>query len=504
MKKWKISKNKNKKNTKSPKKEENEDKEELKQIGTYYDFLIFDKSGKYKDNNYEFQNCLDDPSLKDWMMINISSDKTKSRFSNLFEEMIENDKKNANEEKKDENNNQKIIDDNNTKANNDDNIIKTNDNQIINNTNNDNSIIINKDIINKDIINKDIINKNIINKEVLNKNIINKEVLNKDIINDINLNCNDNDNIKNINNINDINCNFIINNDIDNNKDKKDVNNNDYNYINSNAAYRNNSEFLTNTNNNNYFQDRKPNEFYLPYSNTSSNFPLKGQSTFEGNISLYSKYSGPYEVRSSGSQFGRSTNDSEYNISCSTIKSNFSYERSSIDSYHSSKKFELNVDIKKVLSLEDRRTTIMIKNIPNKFTKESLLNIIDKDFKIAYDIFILPTDVASYKNFGYSFINFTSSYYIPYFYYLFNGKKWSSTNSLKICEITYSKIQGRNNLLSHYANKIVFRNDEAKKYSVDQKYIIPNEYRVIFNSLYPNKLVEEYNDYFLTKMPFKY
>ena len=492
MKKWKLSKNKNKKNTKSPKKEENENKEELRQIGTYYDFLIFDKIGKYKDNNYEFQNCKDDPSLKDWMMINISSDKTKSRFSNLFEEMGENDKKKANEEKKDENNKQKIIEDNNTKANNDDNIIKTSDNKIINNTNNDNNNIINKDSINKDIINKDIINKN----------IIDKDVINKDIINDINLNNNNSDNINNINKINDNNSNFIINNDYDNDKDKKDVNNNDYNYINSNVGSRNNSESLSNTNNNNYIQDRKPSEFYFFYSNTNSSLPLMGQSSNEGNISLYSNYSGPYEVGSSGGQIGRSTNDSEYTISCSTIKSNFSYERASIDSYFSAKKFELNVDIKKVLSLEDRRTTIMIKNIPNKFTKESLFNIIDKDFKSAYDILILPTDVASYKNFGYSFINFTSSYYIPYFYYLFNGKKWSSTNSLKICEITYSKIQGRNNLLSHYSNKIVFRNDEAKKYSVDQKYIIPNEYRVIFNSLYPNKLVEEHNDYFLTKMPF--
>lgn len=83
----------------------------------------------------------------------------------------------------------------------------------------------------------------------------------------------------------------------------------------------------------------------------------------------------------------------------------------------------------------------MIKNIPNKFNRDMLLNIIDKNFKGAYDIFILPTDVNRYKNFGYSFINFTCSYYIPNFYYLFNGKKWSNTNSQKMCEITYSKIQ---------------------------------------------------------------
>ena len=116
----------------------------------------------------------------------------------------------------------------------------------------------------------------------------------------------------------------------------------------------------------------------------------------------------------------------------------------------------------------------------------------------------MPTDSNNLKNYGYSFINFTSSYYIPYFYYLFNGKKWSSTNSLKICEITYSKIQGRKNLLSHYSNKITFRNDEAKKYKNSAKFIIPNEYRKIFDKTFPNRCVEEYSSYFVTKMPFKY
>lgn len=121
-----------------------------------------------------------------------------------------------------------------------------------------------------------------------------------------------------------------------------------------------------------------------------------------------------------------------------------------------------------------------------------LLNIIDKNFKGAYDIFILPTDVNRYKNFGYSFINFTCSYYIPNFYYLFNGKKWSNTNSQKMCEITYSKIQGRNNLLQHYSNKIIFRNDEAKKYN-NEKYIIPNEYKGIFTKAFLINILKNMN-----------
>ena len=144
----------------------------------------------------------------------------------------------------------------------------------------------------------------------------------------------------------------------------------------------------------------------------------------------------------------------------------------------------------------------MIKNIPNKFTKELLLKIIDQNFKKAYDLFILPSDVNGYKNFGYAFINFIYSYYIPYFYFLFNGKKWGSTNSKKICEITYSNIQGRNNLLSHYSDKIIFLNEEAKNYDADLKFIIPNDYKNIFKEAFPNCNIEEYKYYFVTKMPF--
>ena len=161
--------------------------------------------------------------------------------------------------------------------------------------------------------------------------------------------------------------------------------------------------------------------------------------------------------------------------------------------------FEPNVDIKKILSLEDNRTTMMIKNIPNKFSRDLLIKTINQNFEGTYDLFILPTDGNRNKNFGYSFINFTYSYYIPYFYYMFNGKKWSSTNSQKICEITYSKVQGKVNLIGHYPNKIIYHN--TVKINEEQKFIIPNEYKKIFCEIHPNQEIEEYNFYFLTKMP---
>jgi hypothetical protein len=315
--------------------------------------------------------------------------------------------------------------------------------------------------------------------------------------------------------------------------------NNMNNKINNNE--RTESEALTKTTtleSNRLLSERNPSELSLSLSNLNLNFPILGPGSFvneqnnnlfNNNLNLYpnnnffsSNNSGQLEQtntifsHSSGSNENQpniyntssgnnSRNDLEFILS-NSFQSNLNlFEANpSIEQRPPDKKLELIVDIKKVICLEDRRTTIMVKNIPNKFTRDLLIKTIDKNFKSTYDLFILPTDVNRYKNFGYAFLNFTCSYHIPYFYFLFNGKKWGSTNSQKICEITYSKIQGRNNLLAHYSNKIIFRNDDVKKYDAEQKFIIPNEYRQIFNKAFPNYKVEEFKYYFLTKMPIKY
>jgi RNA recognition motif-containing protein len=166
------------------------------------------------------------------------------------------------------------------------------------------------------------------------------------------------------------------------------------------------------------------------------------------------------------------------------------------------KEFDPVINIKKVLSFEDKRTTIMIKNLPNKFTREKLLDIIDKKFKNTYDIFILPRDSNKNRNFGYAFMNFLSSYYIPHFYYEFNGKSWIDTNSIKVCEITYSKFQGLKELVSHYSNKITFLNNEIIVNSGINNIFIPNEYKLLFKQLFPNQQIEENDIGFITKVSF--
>lgn len=60
------------------------------------------------------------------------------------------------------------------------------------------------------------------------------------------------------------------------------------------------------------------------------------------------------------------------------------------------------------LNKEDslKRTTLMIKNIPNKYTKKMLLKEIETAFSDKYDFFYLPIDFNNNCNMGYAFINF--------------------------------------------------------------------------------------------------
>ena len=59
--------------------------------------------------------------------------------------------------------------------------------------------------------------------------------------------------------------------------------------------------------------------------------------------------------------------------------------------YENEKKFYV-VRMDLIKSGQDRRTTIMIKNIPNKYTQKMLLQTIDKKFSKTYDFLYLPID----------------------------------------------------------------------------------------------------------------
>jgi len=110
------------------------------------------------------------------------------------------------------------------------------------------------------------------------------------------------------------------------------------------------------------------------------------------------------------------------------------------------------LNIEKVLNQEDTRTTLMIRNIPNKYDQDSLLEAINEKFTGQYDFFYLPMDFKNKCNVGYAFINFIHSVQIAQFFTDFNDKMWPRFNSVKVCRVSYARIQGKQNLIEHFKN----------------------------------------------------
>lgn len=122
------------------------------------------------------------------------------------------------------------------------------------------------------------------------------------------------------------------------------------------------------------------------------------------------------------------------------------------------KQYQLDID--RILRGEDTRTTLMIKNIPNKYTSKMLLAAIDEQFRGTYDFIYLPIDFKNKCNVGYSFINMIDPLHIVPFFQAFNGKKWEKFNSEKVASLAYARIQGKAALIAHFQNSSLMNEDK--------------------------------------------
>ena len=151
------------------------------------------------------------------------------------------------------------------------------------------------------------------------------------------------------------------------------------------------------------------------------------------------------------------------------------------------------VNLMNILLCQDNRTTLMIKNIPNKYTISSFLEEINIYFKNTYDVFYLPIDYVNKCNLGFAFINFVEPLHILLFYELYRGKKWKKFKSDKICELLYAKYNNKKELIEHFEKGKVLLFDSQEKRplilptpKILPKINIPLSYLNIFIKLYPN------------------
>ncbi|KAL2342826.1 hypothetical protein Fmac_004111 [Flemingia macrophylla] len=136
------------------------------------------------------------------------------------------------------------------------------------------------------------------------------------------------------------------------------------------------------------------------------------------------------------------------------------YHRRNDPSTNNVDKKQYELDLGRILRGEDNRTTLMIKNIPNKYTSKMLLAAIDEQCKGTYDFLYLPIDFKNKCNVGYAFINMIDPSQIIPFHQAFDGKKWEKFNSEKVASLAYARIQGKASLIAHFQNSSLMNEDK--------------------------------------------
>jgi len=91
-------------------------------------------------------------------------------------------------------------------------------------------------------------------------------------------------------------------------------------------------------------------------------------------------------------------------------------------------------------------TTVMLRNIPNKYTREMLIKQLSVEFHGQFDFMYLPIDFKNKCNVGYGFINFRTHAACECFIHKFHGvdvrKCLPGLNSKKVVEVTPARVQG--------------------------------------------------------------
>lgn len=106
-------------------------------------------------------------------------------------------------------------------------------------------------------------------------------------------------------------------------------------------------------------------------------------------------------------------------------------------------------------------TTVMFRNIPNKYTREMLVKQLEQELKGHFDFVYLPIDFKNQCNVGYAFINFRSIQACEIFMLNFNGvevrKCLPGLNSRKVTEVTPARVQGFEDNVQRLRNSPVMR-----------------------------------------------
>jgi len=87
----------------------------------------------------------------------------------------------------------------------------------------------------------------------------------------------------------------------------------------------------------------------------------------------------------------------------------------------------------------DTRTTVMLRNLPNNYTRLMVVNLLNQEgFKGKFDFLYLPIDFRSKAGLGYAFVNLCDPSFVQQFWKTFDGfTKWVLPSS-KVCQVSWS------------------------------------------------------------------
>ena len=102
------------------------------------------------------------------------------------------------------------------------------------------------------------------------------------------------------------------------------------------------------------------------------------------------------------------------------------------------------------------KTTVMLRNIPNKYSRDMVLDVLHKSgYRCKYNFFYLPIDFRNRCNLGYCFINFDRTETAEAFMTQFHNYKLPGFNSQKVCQVGLARVQGQHENIEHYRNSPV-------------------------------------------------
>lgn len=115
---------------------------------------------------------------------------------------------------------------------------------------------------------------------------------------------------------------------------------------------------------------------------------------------------------------------------------------------------------------DEEKTTIMLRNIPNNYTRQMLLDLLDEQgFKNCYDFVYLPIDFHRTAGLGYAFVNLCTPADADRARTHFDQFSNWKLASQKVCEVSWGQpLQGISAHIERYRNSPVMHEDVPPEY----------------------------------------